>query len=96
MKAHEPIRVLFSRENAIVFPKLGVFLAGPTPYEGQMHNGWRRVIINKLKEDARLDPSMIVVAPEPETGYWNDIDNKNPKTRLEVIEDKQISCECNI
>ena len=29
--AHEPIRVLYAREHATVYPGQGVFLAGPDP-----------------------------------------------------------------
>ena len=59
------IRTLFSRKHDTVFPKLGVFLAGPTPPDGAMTTGWRRVVTEKLKADKRLDASMIVVSPEP-------------------------------
>lgn len=87
------IRSLFSRDHATVIPKLGVFLAGPTPPDGAMGTGWRRKIIQQLQQDERLNPSMIVVAPEPKTAYWKDIDNPNPKNALERIEDKQMPWE---
>ncbi|WP_338791013.1 nucleoside 2-deoxyribosyltransferase domain-containing protein (plasmid) [Bernardetia sp. Wsw4-3y2] len=90
---HEPIRTLFSRNHDTIFPKLGVFLAGATPSEENLKTGWRRKVIQKLLEDKRLNPSMIVVSPEPETGKWADIDNKNPKTELEAVRDKQITWE---
>jgi len=90
---NEPIRTLFSRENATVFPKLGAFLAGPTPFEGEMINSWRRVIVDKLLQDKRLDPSMIIVLPEPKSGDWKTIDIENPKTQKENIENKQIVWE---
>ena len=35
----EQIRTLFSRKHDVVFPKLGVFLAGPTPPDGEMQKG---------------------------------------------------------
>ncbi|MCG8331379.1 MAG: nucleoside 2-deoxyribosyltransferase domain-containing protein [Chitinophagales bacterium] len=87
------IRTLFSRDHDTVFQKLGVFLGGPTPPSGEMLNGWRRVIMDKLQADSRLDPSMIVVAPEPESGHWDDIDNFHPKNELEVVHDKQMPWE---
>jgi hypothetical protein len=87
------IRTLFSRSHETVFPKLGVFLGGPTPPDGEMENGWRRVIVEKLKTDERLDPSMIVVSPEPQTGFWSEIDNPNPKNELKVVQDKQMPWE---
>ena len=74
------IRKLYSRKHDTIFPKLGVFLGGPTPPSGAMKTGWRRVIVNKLLEDERLDPSMIIVSPEPESGDWSEIDNLNPKS----------------
>lgn len=89
----DQIRTLFSRKHDTIFPKLGVFLAGPTPPCGEMKHGWRRVIIDKLKSDKRLDPSMIVVSPEPENGFWTSINNPNPKNKLEVILDKQMPWE---
>lgn len=92
MKGNE-IRTLFSRKHDTVFSKLGVFLAGCTPPDGEMQTGWRRVVVNKLQEDSRLDPSMIVVSPEPQTGYWSEINNPNPKNELEVVQDKQIPWE---
>ena len=87
------IRTLFSRKHDTVFPKLGVFLAGPTPPDGEMKNGWRRVITDKLKADKRLDPSMIIVSPEPEDGFWSSINNPLPKNKLEVVQSKQIQWE---
>ena len=87
------IRTLFSRSHETVFPKLGVFLGGPTPPDGEMENGWRRVIVEKLKVDERLDPSMIVVSPEPQSGFWKEIDNPNPKNELEIVHDKQMPWE---
>lgn len=90
---HEPIRTLFSRQHDTVFPRLGVFLAGPTPPDGQMATGWRRVVTEKLKADNRLHPGMIVVSPEPESGYWADIDNDSPQSHLETVRDKQMPWE---
>lgn len=79
----EKIRTLFSREHTLVYPKLGVFLGGPTPPNDEMIDGWRRIVVEKLLKDERLDPSMLIVSPEPETGNWkhiekqkNDIQNK--------------------
>ncbi len=92
-KEGEIIRSLFSRKHETVFPKLGVFLAGPTPPSGEMKSGWRRKIVSELKKDHRLDPSMIVVSPEPETGDWEEINNPNPKNELEVVQDKQMPWE---
>ncbi|MFK7799588.1 MAG: nucleoside 2-deoxyribosyltransferase domain-containing protein [Aureispira sp.] len=89
----EKIRSLYSRSHDTVFPKLGAFLAGPTPPDGEMKKGWRRKIVSKLEEDTRLDPSMIIVSPEPKSGYWSEIDNLNPKNHLEVIRDKQMPWE---
>ncbi|MEM9526609.1 MAG: nucleoside 2-deoxyribosyltransferase domain-containing protein [Bacteroidota bacterium] len=90
---HEPIRTLFSRQHDTIFPKLGVFLAGPTPPDGQMDNGWRRVVTNALKQDSRLHPGMIVVSPEPKSGYWSSINNLNPQNHLETVRDKQMPWE---
>ncbi len=87
------IRTLFSRNHETIFPKLGVFLGGPTPPSGNMKNGWRNTIINRLQNDSRLDPSMIVVAPEPQSGVWEDIDISEPKNELEVIKNKQMPWE---
>ena len=92
MEKHEPIRTLFSRKHTTIFPKLGVFLAGPTPPSGQMKQGWRRKVITKLEKDERLNPSMTVVAPEPQTGNWDEIDIE-PKTQLAVVLNKQIPWE---
>jgi hypothetical protein len=74
MKEPTQIRTLFSRDHTTIFPRLGVFLAGPTPPNGEMLTGWRRKVIEKLKTDQRLGPAMVVVSPEPESGYWEDID----------------------
>lgn len=87
------IRTLFSRSHDTIFPKLGVFLGGPTPPNGEMLTGWRRIVTEKLKNDPRLDPSMIVVSPEPQTGFWSEIDNTNPQNELEVVHDKQMPWE---
>lgn len=90
---HEPIRTLFSREHTMVFPRMGVFLAGPTPPNGQMLGGWRRKIIDFLKRDERLHPGMVVVAPEPESGNWKDIDSIEKGSKLEAVQNKQIPWE---
>ena len=88
----ETIRTLFSRNHSTIFPKMGVFLAGPTPPNGDMLTGWRRKVIEKLKLDERLGPAMIVVSPEPESGYWKDIElPKN--TELNRVLNKQIPWE---
>ena len=87
------IRALYSRDHDTVFPKLGVFLGGPTAPSGEMQTGWRRKIVSALRDDSRLDPSMIVVSPEPESGNWADIDNLNPQNELEVVRDKQMPWE---
>ncbi len=89
----EAIRTLFSRDHDTVFPRLGVFLAGPTPPDGAMETGWRRKITTALKNNSQLDPSMIVVSPEPENGYWDSIDNTNPQSELENVRDKQMPWE---
>lgn len=89
----EPIRTLFARQHTTIFPKMGVFLAGPTPPNGEMPSGWRRKVINFLKADPRLSPSMVVVSPEPETGNWGDIDSNKHNTKLEDVLNKQIPWE---
>ena len=90
---HEKIRVLYSRQHQTVFPKLGVFLGGPTPPSGSaMTTGWRRVVISALENDARLNPSMVVVAPEPETGQWSNIDVPGT-THLAQVLNKQVPWE---
>lgn len=93
MSKETQIRTLFSRQHDTIFPKLGVFLGGPTPPNGEMQTGWRRIVTEKLKADKRLNPSMIVVSPEPETGFWSEIDNPNPQNELEVVRDKQMPWE---
>ncbi len=90
---HESIRTLFSREHTTVFPRMGVFLAGPTPPNGQMLGGWRRKVIDFLKRDERLHPGMVVVSPEPESGNWKDIDTNKKGTKLEAVLNKQIPWE---
>ncbi|HMZ57577.1 MAG TPA: nucleoside 2-deoxyribosyltransferase domain-containing protein [Leptospiraceae bacterium] len=89
----EQLRVLYSRNHTTVFPRLGVFLAGPTPPTGEMLSGWRRKVIQSLCSDNRLDPSMTVVAPEPESGNWSDINILEPNTKLTQVLNKQIPWE---
>jgi hypothetical protein len=93
MSDYESIRVLFSRNHGTIYPGLGVFLAGPTPPDGAMENGWRRIVIQKLKSDERLDPTMAVVAPEPETGRWADINVETGKPKYDDVMNKQIPWE---
>ena len=88
----EKIRVLYSRNHQTIFPRLGVFLAGPTPPEDEMLNAWRRVIIKALLNNPNLDPSMVVVAPEPENGKWDDIDTSDG-TILSKVQNKQVPWE---
>lgn len=87
------IRSLFSRKHDTVFPKLGVFLAGPTPPSGAMQTGWRRKVMQQLTQDERLDASMMVVAPEPEDGHWASIENPAPANELENVRNKQMPWE---
>lgn len=93
MENKSKIRVLYAREHTTIFPKLGVFLAGPTPPNYEMKNSWRRKIIDTLKNDIRLNPSMTIVAPEPETGVWKDIDQKTDNPELDYVLNKQIPWE---
>jgi len=99
------IRALFSRDHATVHPNLGVFLGGISPPDGDMKTGWRRKIISVLQNDKRLDPSMIIVSPEPKSGYWEDIDgfdDSASEKSLEISRKKQMHWElqylklCNI
>lgn len=89
----ESIRVLYAREHTTIFPKLGVFLAGPTPPNEEMHGGWRAKVIDTLKNDERLTPSMTVVAPEPKTGNWKDIEVSCEGKNLEEVLNQQIPWE---
>lgn len=89
----ENIRVTFAREHTTIFPKLGVFLAGPTPPESQMKQSWRRTVIARLQEDQRLDPSMTVVAPEPRNCSWSGIDVHEHGPLLNEALNKQIPWE---
>lgn len=93
MERKEAIRILHSRSHTTIFPRLGVFLAGPTPPSGEMDKGWRHIVTERLQNDTRLDPSMTLVSPEPVTGNWNDINNDNPETTLDEVLDKQIPWE---
>ena len=36
LKDTQEIRTLFSRKHDVVLPRKGVFLAGPTPFDGEM------------------------------------------------------------
>lgn len=89
----ESIRVLYAREHTTIFPKSGVFLAGPTPPNGEMENAWRNKVIKALQNDERLNPSMTVVAPEPKSGYWKDIEVSCEGKELEDVLNKQIPWE---
>jgi hypothetical protein len=71
--SHDPIRVLWAQQHDTVFYGMGVFIAGPTPTNGEMKQGWRRECIRKLREDTRLCAHMIIVAPEPESGEEKDL-----------------------
>lgn len=94
MKGEEnKIRTLFSRDHETIFSRLGVFLTGPTNPSGEMLHGWRRVIVDKLRSDERLNPSMIVASPEPENGVWDSIDLPLPENKLEEVRNKQIPWE---
>lgn len=90
---HEPLRVVFAREHTTIFPGLGVFLAGPTPPEDTMKTGWRRRLIERLVADPRLDPRMAVVAPEPASGCWRDIDIDTGRPKYDDALNKQIPWE---
>lgn len=93
LKDTQQIRTLFSRKHDVVLPRKGVFLAGPTPFDGEMTKGWRRVITSKLLEDERLNPSMVIVSPEPETGFWADIETEYSNKDLEVVQNNQMLWE---
>ncbi len=67
------MRTLFSRNHAAIYPNKGVFLAGPTPPDGEMLTGWRRQIIDILNTDYELDGDTTVVVPEPSEGEWRSI-----------------------
>lgn len=67
------MKTLFARNHCTIYPNRSVFLAGPTPPDGTMRDGWRRAVIERLEHDYQLPGSVAVVAPEPETGNWADI-----------------------
>lgn len=90
---NEPIRVLFAREHTTVWPGLGVFLAGPTPPPHRMSTGWRRRVIDRLVADPRLDPSMVVVAPEPRSNNWSEINITTGRPKYDEVINKQIPWE---
>ena len=83
MTTTQSIRTLFSRKHDLAIPKLSVFLAGPTPYDGRMTNGWRRKVVQELQKNELLDYNCLVVSPEPESGYWSEIDDRNDKFKIE-------------
>lgn len=92
-QSHEPIRVLYAREHTTVWPGLGVFLAGPTPPEDRMATGWRRVLIDRLVQDTRLNPAMVVVAPEPRCCSWKALDVSTGNPQYDEVVNKQIPWE---
>ena len=51
------------------------------------------MVIRKLITDERLDPTMVVVAPEPETGRWADIVVDTGKQKYDDVINKQIPWE---
>lgn len=90
---HEPIRVLYAREHTTVWPGLGVFLAGPTPPEDRMKMSWRRALIDRLVKDSRLNPTMVVVAPEPRHCSWSALDVSTGNPKYDEVVNKQIPWE---
>jgi len=66
------MKILFAREHITIYPKRSVFLAGPTPPDGNMIGGWRRIVIEQL-EQRNLDDTYTVVIPEPPSGEWGSI-----------------------
>ena len=86
------MRTLFSRKHATIYPGKGIFLAGPTPPNGEMTSGWRRVVIEKLSRDSRLTDDHIVVSPEPENGFWNSIISNSGNSK-QSSENDQIAWE---
>ena len=87
------IRTLYSREHTTIFSRMGVFLAGPTNPSHHMVEGWRRVVVNALLKNERLNPAMTVVSPEPESGNWETINHPNPQSQLEHVLNEQIPWE---
>ncbi|MCP4131159.1 MAG: hypothetical protein GY754_09280 [bacterium] len=86
------MRTLFARNHATIYPKKGVFLAGPTPPSGEMQEGWRRKLISKLQEDYKFNNDCIVVSPEPYDGKWNSIISQSGPPN-ESAENDQIGWE---
>ncbi len=68
-----PIRAIFAREEVDFNPERSVFLAGPSPGDGDMLLGWRRKVLKDLQADPLLNDEMSLVIPEPRSGYWEDI-----------------------
>jgi len=86
------LRTLFARKHATIYPGKGVFLAGPTPPDGNMANSWRRRVICGLNKKFESDDDVIVVSPEPENGNWTSILSTSGKPS-EVAENDQIAWE---
>jgi hypothetical protein len=58
-----------------------------------MEQSWRRALAAKLRADSRLDPKMIVVLPEPESGHWKDILVDTGQRQHDAIVNQQIPWE---
>jgi len=86
------LRTLYSRKHATVYPGKGVFLAGPTPPNGEMVSGWRRPVIDRLAREFEDEHDYIVVAPEPEDGHWQSIES-NVGSPNQSAENDQIAWE---
>jgi hypothetical protein len=68
------IETLFAGSDQKINAHNSVFLAGPSPKDGDMLNGWRRQFIKKFESiEVQHTNSLQLIIPEPETGYWNDV-----------------------
>ncbi|MEM7247480.1 MAG: nucleoside 2-deoxyribosyltransferase domain-containing protein [Acidobacteriota bacterium] len=86
------MRVLFARQHATIYPGKGIFLAGPTPPDGAMPEGWRRELLERLDARHGLSDDVTVVVPEPEDGRWRSILSKRG-ARFARTDDDQIAWE---
>jgi hypothetical protein len=86
------MRVLFARNHTTVYPRKGVFLAGPTPGDGTMLTSWRRTVIAELESRFAIDDENVVVLPEPLDGEWKSILSPN-QDRFSKADNDQIGWE---
>ena len=90
------IDAVFASSEVEVKTNCSIFLAGPSPKDGDLFNSWRRTLMEQLQQNGDSDlESIQIIVPEPKSGHWNEVMSDNYTERDQTLweHDKMKQCK---